>query len=295
MRKKSTILHLFLFVICLFISSGCNQTFQPRQENNKYFFSMYGYLDASADTQWVRITPARQDFELPSELSDVVVTLEHLESGQKTVMQDSLFSSRNYFNFWTTMDIENEQSYRIRAERSDGQSSQVTVHIPSELPTPLVYQNNEPLGYYVYIDDSIEHLADVQSRWYVLLNPQSEKQKRTYTFLYRNSAKHTTAYGGSYFALASIGEELEQIRNRVGNTEIKVLHRQFFVAAGGAEWDEEISTINDLEYFLDGTASNVENGLGYVVGIDSKWVPYETCLTPDKSAVVACPEEEPFW
>ncbi|TVQ04901.1 MAG: hypothetical protein EA359_04900 [Balneolaceae bacterium] len=43
-----------LFTFTLFIA--CDEPFQPLLENNSAPFSIYGYLDATADTQWVRVT-----------------------------------------------------------------------------------------------------------------------------------------------------------------------------------------------------------------------------------------------
>lgn len=294
-RRKMVLLIFSLFICCFLILTGCDQTFQPRQENNKYFFSMYGYLDASADTQWIRVAPARQDFNMPPVVPDIQVTLEQLQSGQRAVMNDSLFVPENYLNYWTTMDIEHNQTYRLKAEQPDGKSSQVTVTIPEELPIPLVHESPNPPGYNVYIDDSIEHLADVQTKWYVVLDPEGIKQKRVYSFSYRNQAEPVKAFGGAYLVFVDLEEETKQIQGSNAGSEMQVLHRQIFVAAGGPEWIEGISSIDDLEYFLDGGASDVENGLGYVVGIDSKRIPYKMCLTDDKAMIIPCPEEGPYW
>ncbi len=51
---------LLLTACCMLVLSGCNRSFEPFKENNTYYFSIYGYLDVSADTQWVRVSPARQ-------------------------------------------------------------------------------------------------------------------------------------------------------------------------------------------------------------------------------------------
>ncbi len=47
--------YCFLIIICfLFSLTGCEESFQPLQNNNDSgVFSMFGYLDATADTQWV--------------------------------------------------------------------------------------------------------------------------------------------------------------------------------------------------------------------------------------------------
>lgn len=277
--------------------NGCEDSFQPLQENDKYYFSIYGYLDAAADTQWIRIGIPRQSIQEVPDPSRITITLEDVETGQSVVMQDSLFASKDLLNYWTTIPLDNEHTYQIHAERDDEKSSQVILTIPKELPLPWVIENKNstPTGFFIYIDDSAAPIADVQSKWYVLLQPQTEKTKRVYTFSYRNALKHTDTYGGAWYAFADTNAERQHIMNTNANTEMEVLHRQFFVAAGGPEWDENISSINDLEYFLDGTASNVENGLGYVVGIDSKWMPYRTCYTPDSSNVISCEPEKPFW
>src|SRR5690625_7493443 len=87
---------------------------------------MFGYLDASADTQWVRIMPVREELFLEPRPLDVIVTMEHAESGESIVMQDSLFS---YFqgyawNFRSEMAIRPGQPYRITASHTDGRSEE---------------------------------------------------------------------------------------------------------------------------------------------------------------------------
>lgn len=295
-ERRSPFKFTLLFAIsCILTFSSCEDSFDPLEENNKYHFSIYGTLDAAVDTQWVRIGVPRGNMNETPDPDGVTVTLKDVETGQSMVMQDSLFTSRDLLNYWTTMPLENEHTYQIQAERTDGKSSQVSVTIPAKLSTPLVtWQDGYPTGYNIYIDDSV-HLADIQTKWYVLLHPQTERLKQTYTFTYRNTVYHTATYGGAHVAFANTTEERRHITQSNSNADFVVLHRQFFVAAGGPEWDENISSIDDLEYFLDGTASNVENGLGYVVGIDSKWVPYKGCELPGGSNVTPCEPEKPFW
>jgi hypothetical protein len=287
---------LLLAAFCMLFFSNCNQTFEPIQKNNRYNFNISGYLDASADTQWVRVGTVRQTIDELPDPTGIEVTLEHIQSGQTTVMNDSVFTSRNVLNYWTTMDIENEQSYRITAERSNGKSSQVTVTTPKDLPTVFVNViTPAPVEARIYINDSIEHIADIQSVWYVILNPATERLRRVYRFPVRNTLRHTSSFFGFYYASANWDEEEEQILQSVGSAEIKIVSRQFFVAAGGPEWNDSLSTIDDLEYFINGTASNVENGLGYVVGISSGWYQQITCLNSDRSGYAPCPKKEPFW
>ncbi len=132
--------------------------------------------------------------------------------------------------------------------------------------------------------------------WYVIVDPGIENRRRIYRFPIRNTLENTFSFFGAYYAFANWEEERKQIEQSSGSAEISVVSRQFFVAAGGPEWNENFSSIDDLEYFLDGEASNVENGLGYVVGIDAQWFRQVTCQTPDKSGFAPCtPDDGPYW
>jgi hypothetical protein len=293
--KYFELLSVLLIISAILIFTACNQTFEPLQENNRYNFNISGYLDASADTQWIRVGTVRESIDEPPNPEGIQVTLEDMQSGEIVVMNDSVFTSKNILNYWSTMDIENEQSYRITVE-SDGKTSEVTLTTPTELPPIYITVNDsEPVGANFYIDDDIEHIADVQSVYYVILSPGIEDIRRVYRFPIRYTLQHTFAYSGSNFAFANWDREVAHIEQSLGNTEYSIKKRQVFIAAGGPEWVDDISSIDNLEYFLDGTASNVQDGLGYVVGVDAKWFPQSPCEAPDKSRIVPCPEEEPYW
>lgn len=300
--KNSILLGIGLLFI-IFSLYGCDTSFQPFQENNMYAFSIYGYLDASADTQWVRVAPARQQLNTPDSLHkipDAQVTLEHLQSGKKVVLNDSLFTSGdgfNYLNFWTTMNIEEKQDYRLRAERADGKVSQVTVATPSELPTPRVQvQANygQPTTYGVFIDDNVEHLIDVQAKWYVRFFQPGYEEKKLFTFSYKNEIEKIQAFGGVYNAELEPEVEEEEIASALpGNAEMEVLYRQIYVVSAGPDWNENIESMDDITYALPNSISNVENGLGYMVGVSSKTVPYASCF--ENGVLIACEAERPYW
>jgi len=204
---------IFLLLCVVILAAGCDQTFEPLQENEEFHFSIFGFLDAAADTQWIRIGVPRGNINERPEPAGITVILEHVETGQSTVMQASLFASGDLLNYWTTMPLEHEHTYQIHAERADGKLSTVTVTMPEELPTPLVIINNQPPGFNIIIDGSVEHVADLQSKWYVLLEPQTERIKKTFTFSYRNKIIPIPTYGGAWFVLALTAEELGHIRN----------------------------------------------------------------------------------
>ncbi len=288
-----------LFICCSLILVSCDNSFQPLQENDTFFFSIQGYLDASADTQWVRVGTIRHTIDEPPDPDGIRVTLKDLESGETVVMRDSVFTTRNVLNYWTTMEIKHDQTYEITAQHTDGNTSRVTMTTPAELPdVHIIFQGGigvQP-GIRIWIDDAVEHIADLQSVWYVILNPGTENQRRIFTFPLRNSLTHSFGFRGSYTTRVYWERELAQIEQVVGvGTTISVVNRQIFVAAGGPEWNDNISSIADLEYFLAGNASNVENGLGYVVGVSTQWFRQDTCFGPDGSNSAPCVPEERYW
>ena len=119
---------------------SCDENFEPRQENTAYFFSIYGYLDASVDTQWVRLTPVRDNFDPDTDQIDVNVVIRNIETGEEVTMNDSLFNPNSlvaYWNFWSTMSIEPEQTYEIVATNNEREQSRVVVTIPKDYPTPI--------------------------------------------------------------------------------------------------------------------------------------------------------------
>lgn len=294
---------VWLTLISLFITlSSCTDNFQALQDNDQYHFSMYGYLDASADTQWVRVSPAREQVEVTLEVPDMAVTIENLDTGDTIVMNDSLFQNRgaSYLNFWTTEPIEHNQTYRLVAARPTGGKSQAIVAVPDEIPTPLVIIQQffgQPTTYQVLVDDNV-HVADVQSKWYVRIHASDLDEKRVFSFAYRNTAETIDTYGGAYSYHLQPEKELEEIEKQVvlpQEGEIEVIYRQIYVASSDSEWSSEISSIDDITYALPGAFSNVENGVGFLTGIDSKYVPYASCLDEGETQLIPCSEEKPFW
>ena len=127
----------------LLVLASCEKPFEPLAPSD-LAFSIYGYLDAAADTQWVRVMPIRQSLETPAGPIDAVVTLEEVETGATVVMSDSISRYLPMFgdvevyahNFSTTMPMVPGRRYRLTATRSDGANAWATVLVPTfETPT----------------------------------------------------------------------------------------------------------------------------------------------------------------
>ncbi|MFH5831854.1 hypothetical protein [Halalkalibaculum sp. DA384] len=233
-------------------------------DDDEYIFAIQGYLDASADTQWVRVMPIRKSVDLKRDAPATVV-LEHPESGQSAVMKDSLFEFvyTHAVNYWSTMNIKAGETYRLTAERSDGATSSATVTLPEDFPTPVVQMGRSGFDY-VYIN-GIKKLADVHTRFHtesgeIVVVPHIRDT------VSRRSDDYVVAIDPAE-DLAALGEH-----NTDGYT-----RKEIFVAAGGPNWPPMGSIDEDLISMPEGV-SNVTSGAGYLAGIVSKILPYRCCF-----------------
>lgn len=273
-----------IFLAVMFVS--CDQSFQPLKENDVSPFSMYGYLDASADTQWVRVTPLREQVETISEKPEMNVTLENLENGTTAVMEDSLLQfflpgGQNTVNVRTSMEVEFGQSYQVKAERPDGATSSVTVTIPEDFPTPRVIPRAFD-GCLIRLEISdVKRLADVQYQMRVKIARPGLEFIRSVSVPFRSRIRQTAPdeYRVNINLIRARDMAMSELGPFPANTKLEVLEKYLFIASGGPEWidNEELGSIDDLIYALPEVASNVENGVGYVVGIVSKKIPDDVC------------------
>lgn len=278
-RYRVLIVYL-CFLTCLIVTAGCNETFEPLNKEGTARFSMQGYVDAAADTQWLRIIPSRELLVQQPFKPEMEVTLENLETGDRVVMNDSLFEGErdSYFvNVWTEMDVEPGQTYRLTAEQSDGATSTVTVTTPPDFPMPIFRQPGNRCNSGITIPE-VERLADVKSVWKIRFYFAGQPDERYYAIPYRNKA-FKLRDGGFSVQIYTV-DELNQIMGGLTSPpdSFKVLKRDIFIASGGPEWNEDLSSLDELIYFLPGQFSNVENGVGYVIGIVSKTIPLDDCF-----------------
>lgn len=299
-----TFLYIIASLLLIPMISSCEDTFEPFEENDKFFFTMYGYLDASADTQWVRISPVRGIFDAPPEIPDMNVILENLTDGSSVLMNNKLVQFGNQFNainVWTEKVIQSGNTYRVQAINPNGLQSEVVVSIPDPFPIPKLLTESipgRPLEYFLLIDE-VENLADVQSRWHYRVSTPFWEEERFDVFSLKERATMVETTAGSYMIELDPDEEKELIMKNslvlsIPGGQIQFLENQLFVASAGPEWDDNISNIEDLVYNLPDGFSNVENGLGYMVGIYSRNIPFRTCLNEARE-LIGCPEVDPFF
>ena len=123
-------------LLALIVASGCETAFEPFEESERAF-SLFGYVDAGADVQFVRVSPLRDSLYARAEPLDATVTLEHVGTGETSVWRDSLFffEGAAAHNFWSDAPVELGATYRMAVERSsDGAVSAATFRMPDREP-----------------------------------------------------------------------------------------------------------------------------------------------------------------
>lgn len=280
--------NIFLFgVLCVFVL-GCENEFDPLQENDRYVFSMYGTFDIHADTNWVRVMPITETL-IPRdpESNGTTVTMIHQRTGEETPLQPKLvrFSGNVYvWNYWTTKELEPQEEYTIRAKAPGGSQSYATITIPSELAIPDIdYSEENEVGEIRGISE--DTLVTVDFRYFVqvirdrVLEPEVE-------VLISNLEDISLKTNGDYCAEIDNAEKLEEIL--LANRGDMIVNRRELVVISGSEDWPDIADLSEEEIVLPDAVSNVVNGTGFIAGIAKRKI----VITSKRASAESAPKRE---
>jgi len=139
-RILSAITGILCLIAVLFVTS-CDQTIDPIVGEDRPF-TIWGYLDANADTQKVRVFTIENRLGLDrSGPIDAVVTSTHIGSGEQRqwVHSQVIFAdSTSGHIFWSAFTPDFDEEYRLDVRRSDGATSSAQVRIPPFIEIELV-------------------------------------------------------------------------------------------------------------------------------------------------------------
>ena len=260
--------------LCL---AGCETSFEPFEASDGAF-SLYGFLDAAADTQFVRVSPLRDSLFTRAAPLDATVTMEHLGTGRTSVWRDSLFRFSNgalAHNVWTSEPVEPGATYRLTVTRPDGAASTALVQLPPDFPTPII--SVLPSSPDVYITAiGVERLAEIRMTYHLRDVRSGARTTFPRSFLDRiRPFSEADVDGWSLqFIPADVLADVQTLRD--ANQEVLAI--DLFIAAAGPDWPDLEGL--DLETLaLPETVTNVEGGVGYVGGIVSKgtWLYRQSC------------------
>mgnify|MGYP000265213502 CR=1 FL=1 len=269
-------IQMLLAIICMAVLfTGCDPAFNPIQHNDRYF-SVFGYLNASADTQFVRIEKLRDGRATDSPLElDAEVTLSNISTGQTVAMQDSIFEyyqQGRAHNFYTTMDIHPNQKYRLEINGKEGASS-VEVEVPDLFPEPTVLANDENRTSVKMHD--INRLISVKTIFYTCSGKTGCGCKKPIRYTYSHLRDTLQMNDGSVKAKVNLLKEKKAIATNYPAMDSNPNVIKYYitkydvgVAGGNAGWPNYLD-LNPEEVALPEVATNINNGVGYLGGIVS--------------------------
>ena len=271
---------VFSWMVAVTVIAGCESSFEVFGESDAYF-SMFGYLDASADTQWVRVEGLQDSLINDTKPLDAEFSMTHLPSGRRVVWRDSLFDysgGARAHNLWTDEPILPRETYRLDVVRSDGATSSAVVALPDTFPEPaldtfpfsIVNLPNSAIVCAKRIDlvlENVDAFAALQITYRV---PTRRGTERTFSFSYISDAVFTGSgvaevtleWAKDLLEIATIDREIEVPQL------LQLISAELLIAAAGPGWPDHTLPLETLA--LPGVATNVEQGLGFVGGVASR-------------------------
>ena len=263
---------LLACVLAAMVGTACDQSFVPIQPSDLQF-SVFGYLDAAADTQWIRVSPLRSTILTAPGSLGATVSLEELGTGRTIVLRDSLFrfsanpevgSDGVYLhNFWTTETIEPGATYRFSAALDAEEPSEAVVLVPPD------YLAEVWLAQQPHVDNNVLRLVGL----------------RHVAFLEVVTSFYDTCGSGIKrlsFIAASTDSDVQTVPiprqnvTREGCTQPAVEKSELLVVGSGEKWPSG-AKFSASGLGASNVPSNISNSVGYLGGVLTKLVPYESC------------------
>lgn len=262
-----------MLVVTMAVLFGCETSFNPVTDDTRQY-SVLGFLNASADTQFVRIEKLQdgQFTNAPVEFG-VDVRLKNVNTGVTVSMQDSLFyylgGTSSAHNFYTTADIEHTQSYQL--EIGEGTTTSGRVDIPADFPEPEI---TDSLRLVREVEISgIDRLILANVVYHITTKCLQDftvdcvPMQNQITFSYLQDT--VQAPNGNTRAEIQLGSDLLEIEEAYppiqGERAYTVNRVDLIVAAGSDDWPDFLS-LNEESVAVPGTISNIEGGVGFLGG-----------------------------
>jgi hypothetical protein len=267
-------------VLCVFILFGCDSSFDPFQENEELAFSINGFIDIHADTQWVRVMPIGQSL-IPTDPAQngISVKLTRQATGEAFAMEDSLFKfggDTYVWNYWLTESMHSDELYEIVAESPEVGLSRAATNTPSALPVPHVIYSTDFESISVS-GVALDTIVVAETRFLAQALTSAGCAPEREIIISHLDELNLTAE--NEYTINS--ENRAEIARELGVNAFNFLvnHREFVLITAGPEWPADVG-LSDIEKSLPEVISNVEGGTGFVAGIARRKVEISKRVLP---------------
>ena len=262
-RVRPALSRLALAVLLAAGGVGCSTEFAPQDEPEVYF-SLWGYLDAAADTQWVRVTPIRATVDRGLVPLGADVELERVATGERWPMRDSVFAFADGFaahNLWTTARVRPNETYRVVVRRDDGAETVATVDVPDRFERPRVVDGIFSCPTQVEVT-GVDRVVDAVA---VYRDVETDAVHR----LPKLRAIQHGADGGTVDVF--YGDDAIEVG--IDPIDIRTVDASVVIAVGTDDWPDLVS-LDSEELALPRGAGRIENGVGFVGGVITWELPF---------------------
>lgn len=253
------------------LTAGCDETFSPIQPS-ELRLSVFGYLDVSADTQWIRVMPIRPVALTSPDVLRATVSIENLETGRVIELRDSLFrlSAPNpidfdgFFihNFWTTEPIDTAATFRFSATLEGGEPSEAIVTTPADYDVEVWIGQRRSRD--LMRLTGVKHVAFAGVITKYFGGCERGFHRSVKRIPETNSDEHSITIGAGSPLSLSCGRPF------------KIDKVELWIAVSGSEWPSGLeNSIGALG--LPDMPSNISNSVGFLGGVLTKRLPYENC------------------
>jgi len=291
---------LALVLLILGVASGCVDSFEPFKASDNLHFSIFGYLNADADTQWIRVTPIRQSvFTTPDKL-DATVTLENMGTGVTIELNDSVFrfqtaleggSASWAHNYWTDAPIEYGATYLLSVVAANGETTTAVVPVPDELGDVVILTRATNPHFSGLV---LQHFLRVQNEYTpmaLVIHYVSDRAPALHAGTFTDcpfdpGAPRVYSIRQTKLPTTTIGDTIEmEISKTLQSTLLAtdtfpaycvVARREVMIASPGFVWPTG-SQYSPSAPALGNLPSTLDGGVGFVGGLATRTVPFEDC------------------
>lgn len=255
--------------------TACDESFTPFAPG-AHAFTVYGTLDAGADTQWIRVELLRTTLATSAEPSEAIVTLQELGTGRTIALRErvgrlstALGTSTYVHNFWTDERIRPATSYRFLARHTGADSAFALVTTPPDYGVAVFF------GQYWRPGDQLR-LGGVKRAPFL-----------TQTVFFDDSCGTSTERKSIVAPVAKSDTILLGLTPLVPGARAcrppVVARRELWIVGTQGDWPgpDDYSTVRPG---ASQEPSNVSNAMGFLGAVFTKRVPYESCQYASRPA-----------
>lgn len=284
-------------LVCVLLTVfGCEESVDPII-GSEFPFTIWGFMNAGADTQYVRVYPISDELLLNAGSSiDAQVFSTDLTTGErrewtyKTFFFDSLSAGHIY---WSPFHAEHKHRYRLEVVRSDGAISSAEVAVPAAVKFEMTLAENQIIFPIRIIGDAPNLVGPKVTYRAINIPPSNAWPPGTpiYPAVLHHVTipyeKALTREPDGWRLTINIVRDTVDVRSEFRGSclitsaqgsapNIWVWDVEFTAVAADSAWNPPGGVFDPDILAVPGTLSNVENGYGFFgagVGIRHRWEP----------------------